>query len=76
MLSLLALSLICLFLLPLAVLAMVLFSVPFLVIMAIFPWLLRLAAVVLLLRALMDQPFHLVSLAPAAVALLLSLLLS
>lgn len=75
MLSLFALSLLLLAALPVLVLGMVLLSVPFLVIMSLLPWLLRAAAVVLLFRALMEHPFQLSSLVPAAVALLLSLIL-
>ena len=75
MLSLLALSILFLIALPVLVLVMMLLSIPFLVIMAILPWLLRAAAVVLLFRALLDQPFQLSNLIPAAVALLLSLVL-
>lgn len=75
MLSLLALSLICLIALPVFLLGMVLLSVPFLVIMAVLPWLLRIIALVLLLRALLDQPFQFSSLLPAAIAFLLSLVL-
>ncbi len=75
MLSLLALSLICLLLLPVLMLGMALLSIPFLVILGLLPWLLRVMAVILLIRALMEQPFHLVSLTPAAIAFLLSVLL-
>ena len=75
MLSLLTMSVIFLVALPVVLVGMALLSVPFLVIMALLPWLLRVAAVLLLLRSLMEQPFHLASLAPAAVAFLLSVLL-
>lgn len=73
MLSLLTLSILCLIALPVLILGMMLLSIPFLVIMAVLPWLLRIAAVVLLLRALLDHPFQLSSLIPAAIALLLSM---
>ena len=73
MLSLLTLSILCLIALPVLVLGMMLLSIPFLVIMAVLPWLLRVAAVVLLFRALLDRPFQLSSLIPAAIALLLSM---
>lgn len=73
MLSLLTLSILCLIALPVLVLGMMLLSIPFLVIIAVLPWLLRIAAVVLLFRALLDRPFHLSSLIPAAIALLLSM---
>lgn len=75
MLSLLTLSLLCLVALPVLVLGMVLLSVPFLVIWAVLPWLLRIVAVVLLLRALLDRPFQPSSLVPAAIAFLLSVAL-
>ena len=75
MLSLLTLSLLCLIALPILVLSMVLLSVPFLVILAVLPWLLRIVAVVLLLRALLERPFQLSSLVPAAIAFLLSVIL-
>ena len=75
MLSLLTLSLIFLVALPVVLVGMVLLSVPFLVIMGLLPWLLRVAAVLLLLRALMEHPFHLANFAPAAIAFLLSVLL-
>lgn len=75
MLSLLTLSLICLVALPVLVLGMLLLSVPFLVIMAFLPWFLRIIAVVLLIRALLDRPFQLSSLVPAAIAFLLSVVL-
>lgn len=73
MLSLLTLSILCLIALPILVVGMMLLSIPFLVIMAVLPWLLRAAAVVLLFRALLDRPFQLSSLIPAAIALLLSM---
>ena len=72
MLSLLTLSILCLIALPILVVGMMLLSIPFLVIMAV-PWLLRITAVVLLFRALLDRPFQLSSLIPAAIALLLSM---
>ena len=73
MLSLIALSIFFLIALPLFVLGMALLSFPLMVILAVLPWLLRAAAVVLLLRALLDRPFQLSSLIPAAIALLLSM---
>ena len=76
MLSLLTLTLICLIALPLLLAGMALLSIPFLVIMGLLPWLLRAAGVVLLFRALMEQPFHLSSLIPAAATFFLSVLLS
>ena len=75
MISLLALSLLCLASIPVLFVFTLLFSIPLAIVMAFLPWLLRLAAVLLLLRALLDQPFRLESLLPAAVAFGLSLLL-
>ena len=75
MISLLALSLVCLASIPVLFVITLLFSIPLAIAMAFLPWLLRLAAVVLLLRALMEQPFRLESLIPAAIAFALSLLL-
>lgn len=75
MLTLLAWSLICLVSIPVVLVSMVLLSIPFAIIFALLPWLLRLAAVVLLIRAFLDQPFRLESLVPAAIAFALSVLL-
>lgn len=75
MISLLALSLVCLISIPVLFVITLLFSIPLAIAMAFLPWLLRLAAVLLLLRALMEQPFRMEALIPAAVAFCLSLLL-
>lgn len=75
MISLLALSLLCLASIPILFVITLLFSIPLAIAMAFLPWLLRLAAVLLLFRALLDQPFRLEALLPAAVAFGLSLLL-
>ncbi len=75
MITLLTLSLICLVSIPILLVSMALLSIPLAIIFSLLPWLLRLAAVVLLIRALMDQPFHLESLIPAAIAFGLSVLL-
>ncbi len=47
----------------------------FLVILGLLPWLLRIAAAVLLIRGLLDHPFRWENLIPAAVAFGLSVLL-
>ena len=55
--------------------AFVLFYLVFLVILGLLPWLLRIAAAVLLIRGLLDHPFRWENLIPAAVAFGLSVLL-
>ena len=75
MITLLTLSLVCLVSIPILLVSMVLLSIPFAIIFGLLPWLLRLAAVVLLIRALMEHPFRMESLIPAAIALGLSILL-
>lgn len=75
MITLFTLSLACLVLILVLFVVMTILSVPFLIIMSILPWLLRLASVVLLIRALLDRPFRWESLIPAAIAFGLSVLL-
>lgn len=75
MITLLTLSLICIISIPVIVLTMVLLAIPFAIILALLPWFLRLAAVILLIRALMEQPFTFHSLVPAALIFGLSVLL-
>ena len=75
MIKLLTLSLLCLFLIPVIFIVLLLFSTPFAIVMAVLPWLLRFAAVILLLRGLMESPFHWSALAPAGIAFALSVLL-
>ena len=55
--------------------AFVLMYLVFLVILGLLPWLLRIAAAVLLIRGLLDHPFRWENLIPAAVAFGLSVLL-
>ena len=55
--------------------AFVLVYLVFLVILGLLPWLLRIAAAVLLIRGLLDHPFRWENLIPAAVAFGLSVLL-
>ena len=76
MITLLTLSLFCLVAVPILFVAMTLLSIPMIIIMGILPWVLRLSAVILLLRALIEKPFHAESLIPAAIAFGLSILLS
>ena len=47
MIKLLTLSLLCLFLIPVILVALLLFSIPFAIVMAVLPWLLRFAAIIL-----------------------------
>lgn len=75
MITLLTLSLICLIAIPILLVSMVLLSIPFAIIFGLLPWLLRVACVILLIRALMEHPFRLESLIPAAIAFGLSVLL-
>lgn len=75
MISLFALSLMCLIAIPILLVVMTLLSLPLLVILGLLPWLLRLAAVLLLVRALLERPFHTSALLPALVVFTLSVLL-
>lgn len=75
MITLLTLSLMCLVAIPVLFVSMALLSIPFLIIMGILPWLLRLAAFLLLIRALLERPFHLTALLPALVIFALAALL-
>ena len=75
MLTLLTLSLFCLAAIPLLCVVLLLIGLPLAILLSLLPWLLRLAAVVLLVKGLLDQPFRLENLLPAAAALLLSVAL-
>ena len=75
MITLLTLSLICIISIPVVLLTMALLAVPFAIIWVLLPWFLRLAAIILLIRALIEQPFTLYSLIPAALMFGLSVLL-
>ena len=72
MITLLTLSILCLISIPILWVVLVLLSVPIALFWALLPWLLRLSAVVLFIRALMDRPFQAESLLPAAMAFGLS----
>ena len=75
MITLFTLSLLCLAVILVLGVVLTILSVPFLVILGLLPWLLRIAAVVLLIRGLLDHPFRWENLIPAAVAFGLSVLL-
>ena len=75
MLTLLTLGLICLAGVVLIPLVLLLIGLPFLLLMGLVPWLLRIAGVVLLIRALMEQPVRWENFTPAIAAFALSILL-
>ena len=75
MITLCTLSLLCLAVILVLGVVLTILSVPFLVILGLLPWLLRIAAAVLLIRGLLDHPFRWGNLIPAAVAFGLSVLL-
>ena len=75
MLTLLTLSLFFLAAIPVLCVVLLLIGLPLAILLSLLPWLLRLAAVVLLVKGLLDQPFRLENLLPAAAALLLSVAL-
>ena len=72
MITLFTLSLLCLAVILVLGVVLTILSVPFL---GLLPWLLRIAAAVLLIRGLLDHPFRWENLIPAAVAFGLSVLL-
>lgn len=75
MITLFTLSLLCLAVILVLGVVLTILSVPFLVILGLLPWLLRIAAAVLLIRGLLHHPFRWENLIPAAVAFGLSVLL-
>ncbi len=58
MITLFTLSLLCLAVILVLGVVLTILSVPFLVILGLLPWLLRIAAAVLLIRGLLDHPFR------------------
>lgn len=77
MVTLISLCLICLaavILIPL-VLVLVLVGLPFLLMMAVLPWLLRIVGVILLLKALFESPTRWENFMPAVIAFALSILI-
>ena len=75
MLTLFTLGLICLAGVVLIPVVLLLIGLPFLLLLGLVPWLLRIAGVVLLIRALMEQPVRWENFAPAIAAFALSILL-
>ena len=75
MVTLLSLCLICVAAIILIPVVLLLVGLPFLVLMALLPWLLRIAGVVLLIKALLDKPTRWENFMPAVVAFALSLLI-
>lgn len=75
MLTLFTLGLICLAGVVLIPVVLLLIGLPFLLLMGLVPWLLRIAGVVLLIRALMEQPVRWENFTPAIAAFALSILL-
>lgn len=75
MVTLLSLCLICVAAIILIPVVLVLVGLPFLVLFALLPWLLRIAGVVLLLKALFEQPTRWENFMPAVVAFALSILI-
>ncbi len=74
MITLLSLSLICLAVVLLVPIVLALVGLPLILLMALLPWLLRLAGVVLLVKALMDQPTRWENFLPAIAAFALSMI--
>ena len=75
MITLLSLCVLCLAALILIPVVLVLVGLPFLLMMALLPWLLRIVGVVLLLKALFEQPVRWENFIPAIVAFALSILI-
>lgn len=75
MLTLFTLGLICLAGVVLIPVVLLLIGLPFLLLMGLVPWLLRIAGVMLLIRALMEQPVRWENFTPAIAAFALSILL-
>ena len=75
MITLITLGLICLAGVVLIPLVLLLVGLPLLMLLGLVPWLLRIAGVVLLIRALLEQPMRWENFTPAIVAFALSLVL-
>ena len=75
MLTLFTLGLFCLAGVVLIPVVLLLVGLPFLLLMGLVPWLLRVAGVVLLIRALLEQPMRWENFTPALAAFALSILL-
>lgn len=75
MVTLLSLCLICLAAVIFIPVVLVLIGLPFLLMMAFLPWLLRIVGVILLLKALFEQPVRWENFMPAIIAFALSILI-
>lgn len=75
MVTLFTLGIICLAAVILIPVILFLVGLPFLLLMGLLPWLLRVAGVVLLIKALLDKPTRWESFMPAVAAFALSLLI-
>ena len=75
MVTLFTLGIICLAAVILIPVILFLVGLPFLLLMGLLPWLLRIAGVVLLIKALLDKPTRWENFMPAVVAFDLSLLI-
>ena len=75
MVTLFTLGIICLAAVILIPVILFLVGLPFLLLMGLLPWLLRVAGVVLLIKALLDKPTRWENFMPAVVAVALSLLI-
>ena len=76
MITLLTLCVICLAGIILIPVILAIVGLPLLVLWALLSWLLRIAAVILLIRAMFEQPYRWENFIPAVAALLLAALLS
>ena len=75
MVTLFTLGIICLAAVILIPVILFLVGLPFLLLMGLLPWLLRIAGVVLLLKALFEQPVRWENFMPAVIAFALSILI-
>ncbi len=75
MITLLTLSIVCLVAVVLIFVVLAIIGLPLLLLLGLLPWLLRIAGVVLLIKALLDKPTRWENFMPAVVAFALSLLI-
>ena len=75
MITLLSLCVLCLAALILIPVVLLVVGLPFLLMMALLPWLLRIVGVILLLKALFEQPTRWENFIPAIIAFALSILI-
>ena len=75
MITLLTLVILCVAAVVLIPIILLLIGLPFLLLMGLLPWLLRIAGVVLLVKAILDQPARWENFLPAIAAFALSVLL-